>query len=168
MYDGPVNTVLRAISLDSIALDWLATGPSALAVVVVSIIWTNFGYGVVLLLAGMSSIDPSVLEAAVIDGANWIQKTVKIVLPMLTRMIEFFSVTTIIWMFTGLFGFIFAITKGGPGYDTTPLEYMIYLKAFKAGSQMGYACALAMLLLFITFGISRIQIALADRIENTL
>lgn len=166
MYDGPVNALLRTAGLETFAADWLANGWTALLVIVVSVVWTNFGYGVVLFLAGMSSIDPSILEASVIDGANWFQKTFRIVLPMIARMIEFFSVTTIIWMFTGLFGFIFAITKGGPGYDTTPLEYMIYLKAFKAGSQMGYACALAIFLLLITFAISRLQIAVTDRMED--
>jgi len=166
MYDGPVNEFLRVIGLEKMAIEWLAKGPTAMGVLIVSIIWTNFGYGVVLFLAGMATIDTSIIEASIVDGANWVQKTFAIVLPMIARMIEFFSVTTIIWMFTGLFGYIFAITKGGPGYSTTPLEYMIYLKAFKSGSQMGYACALAIFLLAITFGVSRLQMLLSGKVED--
>jgi multiple sugar transport system permease protein len=166
MYDGPVNTLLRGIGLESLALDWLSTGPTALGVVIVAVIWTNFGYGVILFLAGMSTIDSSIFEAAKLDGANWFQKTFYVILPQLSRVVEFFSVTTVIWIFTGLFGFIFSITKGGPGYDTTPLEYMVYLKAFKAGSQMGYACALAVILLGITFLISRLEMAVAGRVKD--
>jgi multiple sugar transport system permease protein len=166
MYEGPVNEVLRRLHLDFLALDWLSNGPSAMFVIISSVVWTNFGYGVLIFLAGMSTITPSILEAALIDGANWVQKVVHIVLPMLARVIEFFSITTIIWIFTGLFGYIFAITNGGPGYATTPLEYMIYLKAFKAGSQMGYACALAVILLLITFAISRLQMFVTERIDT--
>lgn len=163
MWEGPINAFLRAIHLNGLALDWLSKGPTALGVIMVTIVWTNFGYGVIIFLAGAATIEPSIFEAALLDGANWFQKTFKIMLPLLGRVIEFFSVTTIIWIFTGLFGFIFAITKGGPGYDTTPLEYMVYLKAFKSGGKMGYACALAVFLFLITFGISRVQMAITDR-----
>lgn len=166
MYDGPVNTVLRKIGLEFFALDWLSTGPIALSIVIVAIVWTNFGYGVILFLAGMSTIDSSIFEAAELDGVNWFQKTFYVVLPQLARVVEFFSVTTVIWIFTGLFGFIFSITKGGPGYATTPLEYMVYLKAFKAGGQLGYACALAIILLGITFAISRLEMAIAERVKE--
>lgn len=163
MWEGPINAFLRAINLNGLALDWLSKGPTALGVILVAIVWNNFGYGVILFLAGSAMIDPCVFEAALLDGANWFQKTFRIFLPLLGRVIAFFSVTTIIWIFTGLFGLIFAITKGGPGYDTTTIEYMIYLSAFKAGGKMGYACALAVFLFLITFGISRISMVVADR-----
>ena len=166
MYEGPVNSFFRLIGLDFLALDWLSDGFSAMMVINASVIWTNFGYGVIVFLAGMSTITPSVFEAALIDGANWFQKVFHIVLPMLSRVIEFFSVTTIIWIFTGLFGYIFTVTNGGPGYDTTPIEYMIYLKAFKAGSQLGYACALAVILLIITFTISRAQMLVTEKTDS--
>lgn len=166
MYDGPVNAILRGLGLDFLALDWLSDGFSAMAVINISVIWTNFGYGVLVFLAGMATITPSVFEAAKIDGATWFQKVFYIILPMMSKVIEFFSVTTIIWIFTGLFGYIHSITNGGPGYDTTPIEYMVYLKAFKAGSQMGYACALAVILLIITFVVSRVQMVIADKTDS--
>jgi ABC-type sugar transport system permease subunit len=166
MWQGPINAFFHSIHLDGLALDWLAKGPTAMGVILLTIVWTNFGYGVILFLAGSATIETSVFEAALLDGANWFQKTFRIVLPLLGRVIEFFTVTTVIWMFTGLFGFIFAITKGGPGYDTTPLEYMVYLKAFKSGGKMGYACALAVILFLITFGISRLNMAITERSDR--
>jgi ABC-type sugar transport system permease subunit len=164
-YDGPINTALRFMKLDFLALEWLSNGPSAMAVVNLSVIWANFGYGVIIFFAGMTAINPSLFEAAMLDGASRIQVIMKIVLPMLTRVIEFFSVTTILWIFTGLFGYIYAMTSGGPGYETTPIEYMIYIKAFKAG-EMGSACALAVILLGLTFGISRLQMIMSRRVDT--
>jgi len=166
MWEGPINAFFKMNHLDWLAMDWLSKGPTAMGVILIAIIWNNFGYGVVLFLAGATMIDPCVFEAALLDGANWFQKTFRIFLPLLGRVIAFFSVTTIIWIFTGLFGLIFAITKGGPGYDTTTLEYMIYLNAFKAGGKMGYACALAVYLFVITFGISRVSMLVTDRSDR--
>lgn len=166
LYDGPVNAVLRAVGLRALALDWLSNGATAMLVINAAVVWSNFGYGVVVFLAGMATIQPSVLEAAMIDGAGWLQKAAFVVLPLLARVVEFFSVTTVVWLFTGLFGYILAITNGGPGYETTPLEYMIYLKAFKAGGKLGYACSLAVILLAITFGISRLQMLVTERVDR--
>lgn len=165
LYDGPVNTALRALKLDFFAVDWLSNPLSAMSVINLSVIWTNFGYGVIIFFAGMTAINPSIFEAATLDGASRGQVIFHIVLPMLTRVIEFFSVTTILWIFTGLFGYIYSITAGGPGYSTTPIEFMIYLKAFKAGGQMGSACALSVILLGLTFGISRLQMLASKKAD---
>jgi multiple sugar transport system permease protein len=165
LYDGPVNMVLRSMHLDFLALDWLSNAFPAMSVINLSVIWTNFGYGVIIFFAGMTTISPSIFEAAKLDGASRRQVIFSIVLPMLTRVNEFFSVTTILWIFTGLFGYIYSITAGGPGYDTTPIEFMIYLKAFKAGGQMGSACALAVILLGLTFGISRLQMIASKKAD---
>jgi multiple sugar transport system permease protein len=164
-FDGPVNTLLRTLNLDFLALDWLSNGPTAMLIVNLSVIWANFGYGVIIFFAGMTAISPSIFEAAMLDGASRMQVITKIVLPLISRVIEFFSVTTILWIFTGLFGYIYALTSGGPGYDTTPIEYMIYIKAFKGGT-MGSACALSVILLLLTFGLSRLQMTMS-RNSNT-
>jgi ABC-type sugar transport system permease subunit len=163
MYDGPVNALLRSLGLSVITADWLSARWGALGVISLSVVWSNFGYGVIIILAGMGMISPSVLEAAEVDGASWWQRVFRVILPQLSRVIEFFTVTTVTWTFSGLFGFVFSITNGGPGYDTTPLEYMIYIRAFRIGNAMGSASALAVILLLITFGISRVQMAMSDR-----
>jgi ABC-type sugar transport system permease subunit len=167
-YQGPVNILLRAVGLGGLAVDWLSSGPTGMLVIVLSIIWASFGQGTVIFLAGMSTVDPAVLEAARIDGAGWWRRLFRVVLPMLGRAIEFFTVTSIIWSFTGTFAFVYSITSGGPGYETTPLDYMVYLKAFvnTGGNNMGSACALAMILFVIVLVISKAQLSLSRGIDE--
>lgn len=167
-YEGPLNTILRSLGLESMALDWLADGKTGMMVIVLCIIWASFGQGILIFLAGMSTISPSVFESSKIDGAGWWHRLFHIVLPMLIRPIEFFVVISIIWSFTGTFSFIYSITAGGPGYETTPVDYMIYLKAFKdmGSNSMGYACALAMILFGMVVVLSRIQMKAVDKMDD--
>ena len=58
------------------------------------------------------------------------------------------------------------MTKGGPGYDTTTIDYMIYLKSFGSSSEMGYACALSVILLIIMIGLTIIQMKLSDKAND--
>ena len=116
-------------------------------------------------LAGMSSISPSIFEASKIDGANWIQRFVYITLPMLMRTTEFLIILNTIFSFTSLFDYIYTITRGGPGYDTTPINYWIYMKAFRS-NEMGFACALAVVLFVILFIIAIIQRMIVNKIND--
>jgi ABC-type sugar transport system permease subunit len=167
-YEGPVNIVLRAMGLEGLALDWLSSGATGMFVIVLCIVWASFGQGTVIFLAGMSTVSPEIIEASRIDGAGWWRRLFSIVLPMLGRSIEFFTVTSIIWSFTGTFAFIFSLTGGGPGYETTPVDYMIYLKAFvdTGSNNMGYACALAMILFLIVLGLSRAQMRMSSAVDE--
>jgi multiple sugar transport system permease protein len=155
-YGGPINIVLKAIGLGEFAVDWLASRPTAILVIIIAILWTQFGYGMLVYLAGMSSISPSVLEASRIDGANWWQRFFHIVVPMLLRTTEFLVILNTIFVFTSLFDYIFTITRGGPGYDTTPLNYWVYTKAFRA-NEMGFACTIAMVLFVLLIIIDIVQ-----------
>lgn len=164
--DGPVNMLLRAVGLDFLAVEWLASGFSALVVIMICIIWQGIGWQALLILGGLSSIDNSIFEAAIIDGAGYWNRLFKIVIPLLVRVVEYSFVIGSIWVFTGLFSFIFALTGGGPGFATATLDYMIYLKAFVRGSQMGYACAISVLLFIIVMGITKLQMMAADRADD--
>ena len=167
-YEGPLNTLLRSLGLEILALDWLASGTTGMTVIVLCIIWASFGQGTLIFLSGMSMIPPSVFESSKIDGAGWWHRLFHIVLPLLVRSIEFFAVISIIWSFTGTFSFIYSITAGGPGYETTPVDYMIYLKAFKdmGSNSMGYACALAMILFGMIILLSRLQMKVVDILDD--
>jgi multiple sugar transport system permease protein len=160
--DGPLNYVFRAVGLRFTAIDWMASGWSARLVCVLAITWLNFGAAVVIFLAGMSAIPPSIFESARLDGAKRRHVIISITFPLLVKNVEFFVVTSVIYIFNGLFALIFSLSNGGPGYETTTIEYMIYLKAF-LGTRMGYACAIAVILLVILVLVSRLQIALGNR-----
>lgn len=102
-----------------------------------------------LFLGAMTQVSPEIFEAARIDGAGYWARTFKIMLPQLMPTVEYSCIVSVIWTFTGLYSLIFSITGGGPGYDTTTLDYMIYLKAFRGNSEFGYACALSAILMIL-------------------
>lgn len=162
-YSGPVNQVLRSIGLNQFAIEWLGNRITAIGVVIIALVWINIGWQGVLILGGLSSIDPSVFDAARIDGTNFFQRTFYVMLPMIGRVIEYSFVYSVAWTFTGLFPFIYSITNGGPGYDTTTLDFLVYQKAFREDSALGEACALAVLLLIIVSLLTWIQWKISAR-----
>ncbi len=162
-YDGPVNTVLRSLGASSIAVEWLGSSPTAIGVVISALVWINIGWQGVLMLGGMTAIEPSVFEAARIDGAGFFRRTFSIMLPMIGRVIEYSFVYSVAWTFTGVFPFIYSITNGGPVYGTTTLDFLVYQKAFRESSALGQACAVAVVLLVIVSGLTVVQRAVSER-----
>ncbi len=162
-YDGPVNAIFRFIDAPRLAVEWLGNRATAIGVVITALVWINIGWQGVLMLGGLSAIDPSVFEAARIDGAGFFRRTFSIMLPMIGRVIEYSFIYSVAWTFTGLFPFIYSITNGGPGYDTTTLDFLVYQKAFRESSGLGEACALAVVLLAIVSGLTVIQRMISER-----
>ena len=72
----------------------------------------------------------------------------------------------LLWTFTGLFPFIFSLTRGGPGYETTTLDYMIYLKSFVSGYNLGEACAVAVLLLLMILALTVAEMKATGRVDD--
>jgi multiple sugar transport system permease protein len=165
-FDGPVNTVLRAVRLDSLAIEWLGNGLTGLMVIVICLVWINIGWQAILLLAGMSSISLEVFDSARLDGANFWQRTFRIVFPMIIPIIEYSLVISLIWTLSGIFPFIYSITRGGPGFETTTLDYMVYLQAFQIGNRLGSASSLAVILLIIILVLTRLQMIVTERADR--
>jgi len=164
-YGGPINQILGSLGMEALKTDWLSSRGTAIFVIILAVVWTQFGYGMLVYLAGMSSISPSVFEASKIDGANWFQRFVHVILPMLIRTTEFLVILNTIFVFTSLFDYIYTITRGGPGYDTMPINYWIYMKAFRS-NEMGFACALALVLFGILLVISLIQRKIVNKADD--
>jgi ABC-type sugar transport system permease subunit len=146
--DGPLNEVLRGIGLGGVAREWLGDSSTALPAILFVFIWANFGYNVVLFLAGMSGIDPQLAEAARIDGANQRQVLRHVYIPGLRRVMEIVLVTSTINAFAYMFTYVFTITNGGPGFSTYVVEFDIYNTAFTA-QRLGYACAMGLALTLV-------------------
>ncbi len=161
--DGPVNSLLGVVGIAPVY--WLGSPATAIVVVIIALVWTSFGYGAVVLLAGMSAIDPQVYEAARIDGAGWWSRLGRITLPLVAPVLRFVSVINVAYTFTSLFGFIYVLTSGGPGYSTTTLDYLIYLKGF-ASFDLGNASALAFILFAIIMALTVAQFRLLGRSEK--
>ena len=164
--EGPLNLLLIAVGLPGLAIEWLRDAGTALGVIVFCLVWSSLGWMAVVFMGGLSSIPDTVFEAARIDGAGFWRRTFQIAVPMLARVMEFAVVLSVVWTFTGLFPFIFSLTRGGPGYETTTLDYMIYLKSFVSGVNLGEACAVAVILLLIILALTVAEMKATARVDD--
>lgn len=148
-YYGMVNEIVAELGLERI--QFFTTGNLAITVIILALVWSGFGYQSLLLLSGLTAIDTAVFEAAALDGAGWWKRLWYITLPNIRRVLGFVFIINVLYTFTSLFGFIYVMTAGGPGYDTTTVDYLVFLKAFETGNK-GPGAALAVLL-FVFIGI---------------
>ncbi len=163
--DGPLNEALGGIGLDGLQQEWLGSARTSIPLILLVVVWTNFGYNVLLYLAGMSALDPSLEEAARIDGAGWTRILVSVVAPNLRRVLEIVLVVNTITAFAFMFTYVYTITNGGPGTDTYVSEFYIYQQAF-TNQNMGYAAAIGVMLVVIVFVIGLFQIRVLTREER--
>lgn len=159
---GLVDKVLSPVGLST--FPWLSSPWPARAVVILALVWTSFGFGMVVVLSAMATIDPALYDAAHIDGASWWTRLTRITLPMISGALQFLSVINVIYTFTSLFSFVYVITAGGPGFATTTVDYFTYVTSFENG-QFGYGAALAVLLFLIVLVLTIVQVKLFPRRE---
>lgn len=146
-YDGAVNQFLGLFGNEPV--QFFIDSNYSIFIIILALVWSGFGYQSLLLLAGLTAINPQVFEAAAIDGAGWWRRLWSITLPNIRKVIGFVFIINILYTFASLFGFIFVITAGGPGYETTTIDYLVYLRAFSSNN-LGSGAALAVVLfLFI-------------------
>ena len=110
------------------------------------IVWREVGFGIVLFLARLMSLDEAPLEAARIDGASWWQRLWHVILPELRGTIEFYVVIAATTVLAFAFAYVWTLTQGGPGDATTTLEVYIY-NTGEVQSLPGQAAAVATMLL---------------------
>lgn len=145
--NGLVNQFLRAIGLESWTQSWLAGFSTALPAVGIIGAWVLTGFCAVLLSTGISKIDPSLYEAARIDGANWWREFRNVTIPGLRQEISvLITVTTIAALSS--FDIIYVTTLGGPGSSTLVPGISIYRLAFTQ-SAVGLASAFGVVLMLI-------------------
>jgi ABC-type sugar transport system permease subunit len=160
--NGILNTLLRGVGLNVLAQDWIGSAQWVIPSIAVVIIYRELGFGVVLFLARLMSLDKEILEAAEIDGANWWQKHAYITLPQMSGVIEFFVVVELITMLSWVFAYVYTMTGGGPGFASTVMEFYIWKHAFAFRSP-GIASALAVVLLGVTTILIVLQLRLRRR-----
>jgi len=163
--DGPLNQALGSVGLGALEREWLGSSSTSLPLILLVLVWTNFGYNVLLYLAGMSAIDPTLEEAARIDGAGWLRILFSVIAPNLRRVLEIVLVVNTITAFAFMFTYIYTITNGGPGTDTYVSEFYIYQQAF-TNQNMGYAAAIGVTLVLIVVGIGLFQIRILTHKER--
>jgi ABC-type sugar transport system permease subunit len=147
--NGVLNEALRDVGLGAVALDWIGDEGLALWSVFGVIVWREVGFGIVLFLARLTTVDETQLEAAQIDGAGWWQRLRHVIVPQLRGTIEFYAVVATITMLAWVFAYIWTLTQGGPGNATQIVELYIYNQGVR-NSLPGMAAAVAVLLLGTT------------------
>ena len=156
-FEGSLNALLEALGLGAGRTDMLSDERQALIAVAIVFVWSMVG--TIIFLTGMATLDPSLAEAARVDGASAFQRLVRITLPELKRFILFAGVMTLISAFTALFSLIFVMTGGGPGYGTTTLEFFVYQTAF-AKAAFGTGAMLGVILFVIMAIVGILQVRL--------
>lgn len=149
--NGLVNQFLRLVGLDSITRAWLGDFRTALPAVGVIGAWVLFGLCMLLLLAGMTKIDPSLYEAARIDGAGPFREFFSVTLPSLRQEISVCLTVTVIAALAS-FDIVYISTQGGPGNATLVPGLEIFYLAFFS-REIGTASALAVVLMLLVLAV---------------
>jgi raffinose/stachyose/melibiose transport system permease protein len=148
---GLANELLSAIGLDRLTRAWLGDFGTALPAVGVIGAWVLVGLCTLLLLAGMSKIDPSLYEAARLDGAGPVREFLSITLPSLRQEIGVCVTVTVIAALAS-FDIVYVATQGGPGNSTMVPGLEIYYLAFSE-REIGMASALAVALVVLVLAV---------------
>ena len=142
---GLINQFLQAIGLENLVTSWLANVSTALAAVSIQEGWRFTGMYMVIFYAALVSLDPSVYEAAKVDGATEFQIFFRIKLPLIKDII----LLTLTMCLTGAlrgFDIPYLLTNGGPGNASELMSTYMYKKAFSS-NQYGYGSALAVFII---------------------
>ena len=144
---GPVNQVLNATIGEPIA--FLGTPGLFAPMIVLTAIWQGVGWGTIIYLAALSTIDTELYEAAIVDGAGRFRQVRHITLPGLRHTLFFVLVTSVIGSFQ-VFGLVYVMTEGGPLGATDVAVYHIYREAWEF-LRFGNAAAMSWVLFAVVF-----------------
>ncbi|GAA2642998.1 carbohydrate ABC transporter permease [Paractinoplanes durhamensis] len=157
--NGGINSFLDAVGLDG--PNWLRSGGTAMAAVIVVQVLKNVGLNMVLFLAALQGVPPELYEAARTDGANAWTVFRRITLPLISPTILLTSIITVVGSLQ-VFAQIAVLTEGGPGTSTTVLVYYLYQQAFQFHA-FGYGATLSVLLFLIVLALTVVQWQLRKR-----
>jgi raffinose/stachyose/melibiose transport system permease protein len=158
---GPLNQVLEAVGLEAWTRPWLGDFRLALPAVGMVGTWVQYGFCMVLFIAGVQRIEEELYDAAKIDGANEFRQFWHVTLPGIRSEI---SVALVITFITALriFDLVFVTTRGGPGNETMVVSLWLYRNAFQI-NRTGYAASIAVVLTAIILIVSYAIVSLRQR-----
>ena len=149
---GLINAVLLKLVLIDEPIDWLGDPSLAFGCLTFAEIWRGYPYAMLIMLAGLQAIPGEQYEAAQIDGASRIQSFFHVTLPNLMPMIIIAAVLDTVWE-CRLFGMVYSMTGGGPGYETQVLSLLTY-KHYFVFFNTSYAASIAAILAVTLLAIS--------------
>ncbi|TDD46147.1 sugar ABC transporter permease [Nonomuraea terrae] len=156
-FDGPLNAALGAIGLGPI--DWLGDPGVAMFTVIGVHVWATFGMALVVFLAGFSTLDAALLDAARMDGASLPRIIWHVIIPGLSRTIQFVFVTTMIGMLTSMFGLLYVMTSGGPEGSTYLPEFYVWIQQGRMNRPaLASAASTVLFLIMLVVGILQVSV----------
>jgi len=158
---GMLNYALSWFGIDP--LDWLGDPHWSMPAIILFAVWKNFGYNMIILLAGLQSIPRDLYEAADIDGAGGWAQFRFVTWPMLGPTLLMVSILSMSGYFQ-LFAEPYVMTQGGPVQSTVSVLYFMYEQGFKWWN-LGVASAVAFVLFAIMFAITLLQLRVARGID---
>jgi multiple sugar transport system permease protein len=156
---GWMNHLLGGLGIQPV--DWLGDPHWAMPTIILFAVWKNFGYNMIIFLAGLQAVPPDLYEAARIDGASAWRQFRHITLPMLKPTLLMVAILTVSGYFQ-LFAEPYVMTEGGPLQSTVSVLYLMYDEGFKWWN-LGSASAVAFLLFLIMFAVTMLMLKLARR-----
>ncbi|EIL97028.1 sugar ABC transporter permease [Rhodanobacter thiooxydans] len=156
---GMTNYMLDLVGIQPV--DWLGDPHWAMPTIIAFAVWKNFGYNMIIFLAGLQAIPPELYEAARIDGASAWRQFRHITLPMLKPTMLMVGILTVSGYFQ-LFAEPYVMTEGGPLQSTVSVLYLMYDEGFKWWN-LGSASAVAFLLFLIMFAVTALMLRLSRR-----
>jgi ABC-type sugar transport system permease subunit len=167
IYDGNfgiLNTWLVSLGFEQFRdFAWLSEVKSALSSVAVVHMWKGFGYGFIILLAGLQTIPNELYEAAEVDGANKWQQFINVTIPSMIPVFTMVSVLTVLGAMQ-IFDLIYSMTQGGPaGHTDVPIT-KIY--QYMNNGEFGYSTAMAVVFGLLLLVVSLIQFYVSRKIKN--
>ena len=156
---GILNYILNVMHINSIG--WLTDPKYAIYSVIIVTIWKGIGYYMMIYLAALMSVPKELYEACDIDGANFLTKHLTVTVPHIMPTIALVTTISSISAMK-IFAEIYVMTKGGPLNSTKTIVYYIYEKAFE-NLDLGYASAMAVILLIIVMSFSLVNIFCFER-----
>ena len=160
---GLLNYALSFLGIGQ--TDWLGDPSWAMPAIILMAVWKNFGYNMVIFIAGLQNIPRELYEAAEIDSANKWQQFYSVTLPMLAPTTVFITVITLIG-YIQLFAEPYVMTQGGPLNSTLSIVLYMYQQGFRWWN-MGYSAAVAFVLFVIILVVSAVQSQLNKRYKAT-
>lgn len=167
IYDGNyglLNYAFNHFGWTNLIHNWLSDPNTALTCVAIVHSWKGFGWGFIILLAGLQTIPRQLYEAAKVDGASSWQQFKNVTMPLMIPVFVLVSILTILGSMQ-VFILIYTMTGGGPGYHTEVPVTRI-LASMVSSSRFGYACAQGILFGLVLLVLSFTQKKISERMRQ--
>ncbi len=160
---GMLNRLLEIVGLGNLSRGWLGDPNLALYMVLITAIWSYFGFCLVVLMAGMQNVDTELYDAANIDGANSFQRFLHVTIPQLGSVLTMIIAYTMIGGLN-VFDIVYIMTGGGPANSTELIATYTYKQSFQLNS-VGYGSALSMVMTLLSLVASVSFIKFREKVE---